>query len=55
MELKVMLAHLLLNYDFSFPQGVTERPKNLTIYSAVIPDTKAKLVFTPRARVTQIA
>jgi hypothetical protein len=48
MELKIMLAHLLLNYDFSFPEGVTERPKNLVIYGAVVPDTKAKLVFTPR-------
>ena len=48
MELKVMLAHLLLNYDISFPAGITERPKNVMIHIGVLPDSKAKLVFTPR-------
>jgi hypothetical protein len=48
MELKVMLAFLLLNWDISFPDDVTERPKNLIFNAAVIPDDKAKMVFTRR-------
>lgn len=48
MELKIMLAHILLEYDISYPAGVTERPKNVVFNGAIIPDTKALLVFRPR-------
>jgi len=48
MELKIMLAHILLEYDVSYPAGVTERPKNVVFNGAIIPDTKALLVFRPR-------
>jgi hypothetical protein len=47
-ELKLMLAHILLEYDISYPAGVTERPKNVVFNGAIIPDTKAHLVFRPR-------
>jgi len=47
-ELKLMLAHILLEYDISYPTGVTERPKNVVFNGAIIPDTKALLVFRPR-------
>ncbi|KDR75911.1 hypothetical protein GALMADRAFT_68551 [Galerina marginata CBS 339.88] len=48
MELKLMLAHILLEYDISFPPPITQRPKNLTFNGAIIPDPKAHLVFKPR-------
>lgn len=47
-ELKLMLAHILLEYDISYPAGVTERPKNVVFNGAIIPDTKAHLVFRSR-------
>lgn len=49
MELKVILAQLLLNYDFSLPPN-TARPKNFTFNTAVVPDTEAKIEF--RRRIT---
>lgn len=48
MELKLMLAHIFLEYDISYPAGVTERPKNVVFNGAIIPDTKALLIFRPR-------
>jgi hypothetical protein len=50
MELKIMLAHILLNYDIKFASGTTKRPTNTTFNGAIIPDTKAEMVFIPRAR-----
>jgi len=47
MELKIILAQLLLNYDFSLPPN-TSKPKNKTFQYVVIPDTKAKISFRPR-------
>ncbi|KAG6917813.1 hypothetical protein DXG01_000873 [Tephrocybe rancida] len=48
MELKIMLAHILLKYDISFPPGVVDRPANIVFNGAIVPDVKAHLVFTPR-------
>jgi len=48
MELKIMLAHILLHYDISYPPGIIRRPKNIIFNGAIIPDPKARLVFTPR-------
>ncbi|KAF8658273.1 hypothetical protein AX16_002049 [Volvariella volvacea WC 439] len=47
-ELKVMLAHILLNYDFRFVPKRPVRPKNLVFNGAILPDPKVHLVFTPR-------
>lgn len=47
-ELKMMLAHILLNYDISLPLGVLKRPRNISFDGAVVPDPKAELVFTER-------
>jgi len=49
MELKIMLAHILLDFDIQYPPGVTERPKNTIFNGAIAPDKKAHLVFKPRA------
>ncbi|KAG6830166.1 hypothetical protein H0H92_001895 [Tricholoma furcatifolium] len=48
-ELKMMLAHILLKYDISFPPGISTRPKNLLFNGAIVPDDKAQLVFTRRS------
>ena len=50
MELKIMLAHILLEYDFKYPSGITERPKNMIFNGAIIPDPKTHLLFTARAK-----
>lgn len=47
MVLKIILAQLLLNYDFSLPPN-TFRPKNKTFNGTVLPDTKANVFFRPR-------
>jgi hypothetical protein len=52
MQLKMLLAYILLNYDFHFPNGVTTRPENITFDAGIIPDPKAKLVFKRRTQVT---
>jgi len=52
MELKLMLAHILLEYEVSYPAGVTERPNNVVFNGAIVPDTKAHLVFMPRESIT---
>ncbi|KAF8973287.1 cytochrome P450 [Flammula alnicola] len=49
MELKIMLAHILLEYDISYPSGIIQRPKNVVFNGAIIPDTKAHLIFKPRS------
>ncbi|KAF8888638.1 cytochrome P450 [Infundibulicybe gibba] len=49
MELKIMLAHILLNYDFALPPGQTERPKTFEMNGGIVPDPKAHLIFTRRA------
>lgn len=48
MQIKVVLANVLLNYNISFPPGQTERPKNLYKGGLVRPDPRQKLVFVPR-------
>lgn len=47
-QIKVVLASVLINYDISFPPGQTERPKNLYKGGLVRPDPRQKLVFVPR-------
>ncbi|EXL39125.1 hypothetical protein FOCG_18114 [Fusarium oxysporum f. sp. radicis-lycopersici 26381] len=48
MQIKVVLANVLINYDISFPPGQTERPKNLYKGGLVRPDPRQKLLFLPR-------
>ncbi|TFK44689.1 cytochrome P450 [Crucibulum laeve] len=49
MELKIMLAHILLKYDVSFPPGANGRPKNMVFNGAVVPDPKAHMIFSLRS------
>ncbi|PPR01427.1 hypothetical protein CVT24_001901 [Panaeolus cyanescens] len=47
-ELKIMLAHCLLNYDFRFEDGRTEPPPPFWLGMAIIPDQKAEVMFRAR-------
>ncbi|KAL8711938.1 MAG: hypothetical protein Q9220_003634 [cf. Caloplaca sp. 1 TL-2023] len=49
MELKLLLAHLLLNYDFRFPDGVS-RPGNLVIDEFAGPNPWAKVLVRKRSK-----
>ncbi|KAF8204330.1 cytochrome P450 [Mycena galopus ATCC 62051] len=48
MELKIMLSHLLLNYDVRLADGAKEAPKSITFAHNVMPDMKACVTLTPR-------
>jgi len=48
MELKVMLAQLLLDYEFYYPEERATRPKNIYFELGIIPDPSVKLVFRRR-------
>jgi hypothetical protein len=47
MELKVMLAQILLGYDFKYPPDITTRPKDLLFELGVMPPS-VDLVFKKR-------
>jgi hypothetical protein len=48
MELKTMLAHMLLNYDLSLPDGVKTVPKPMALNGSVLPNPNACVVVRPR-------
>ena len=48
-ELKMILATLLMAYDFSFPEGKS-RPVNLTIDETIYPDPAARLIVKRRSQ-----
>ena len=50
MELKIMLSHILLHYDITLPPGTKQRAANFIFNGAIVPDSKAQLVFIPRPR-----
>lgn len=54
MELKLLLAHLLLKFDFRFPPG-TSRPPLLVIDEFVAPLPWAKVMVRRRQHVKQLA
>ncbi|KAL0572022.1 hypothetical protein V5O48_009943 [Marasmius crinis-equi] len=49
-ELKSMLAHCLLNYDFKFEDGRTQPPPPRWLGMAIIPDLNAQVMFRARRR-----
>ncbi|KAJ8692629.1 hypothetical protein PTI98_009925 [Pleurotus ostreatus] len=52
MQLKVIIAYFLLNYDIKFPAGQTTRPKNVVFAGAIFPPLNAHLLVKPRRRNT---
>ncbi|KAL0955893.1 hypothetical protein HGRIS_002090 [Hohenbuehelia grisea] len=53
MELKIMLAHLLLNYDFRLVDS--ERPQNVVFHGSALPNQKAHVIFSPRSTPGKVA
>jgi hypothetical protein len=47
-EIKAMFAHILLNYDVQLENGSMERPANLKVEAATMPNVKAKVMFRKR-------
>ena len=48
-EMKMILAHMLLLYDFKMPEGCG-RPKNFTIDTDMYPDRSARLLMRERVK-----
>jgi cytochrome P450 len=48
-EIKQIMVHLLLTYDFKFPPGTTARPDNLCIETQLIPSHSATIWLRKRA------
>lgn len=46
-EIKMVLAHLLLAYDFAYPEGQL-RPWNLTVDENIFPDPAARVLVRKR-------
>ncbi|TAQ88952.1 hypothetical protein B7494_g2745 [Chlorociboria aeruginascens] len=47
-EIKVILCHLILNYDFRFPAGQEERPDSVSMGDTLRPDTTREMMFRKR-------
>ena len=47
-QIKAVLANIILNYDISFPAGQSERPENHYKGGLIRPDPNQKIVFKPR-------
>jgi len=49
-QIKLLLACILINYDFSFPDQQEKRPPNLYIDERIAPDRSQKIRFQRRQR-----
>ncbi|KAH9923124.1 cytochrome P450 [Epithele typhae] len=47
-ELKVLIAYILLHYDFKLAGGATTRPENLYIDDSVVPNPTVEVMFRKR-------
>lgn len=46
--MKLLLATLILEYDFRFPNGQSARPPNFVMDVHVLPDMKQKIILSKR-------
>ncbi|KAM5451861.1 hypothetical protein MaudCBS49596_003689 [Microsporum audouinii] len=46
-EIKILLAHLIMNYDWAFPEG-RGRPENITLISALLIDPNSEVLCRRR-------
>lgn len=49
MQLKIMVAVIVLKYEFKFPGGKKIRPKDVVVDGFVMPPVKEHLLFKPRS------
>lgn len=47
-EIKAIMAYLLMEYDFKFPEGVKERPASIQVETQYLPNHAATLMFRKR-------
>lgn len=47
-EIKMIMVHLLMNYDFKFPDGITERPESFATETQCLPNHTAKVCLKGR-------
>ncbi|KAI5856521.1 cytochrome P450 [Tricharina praecox] len=47
-QIKIILSHLLMRYDFKFPDGQTQRPKSVHFEEAVNPNPDQEILFKRR-------
>ncbi|KAF2764143.1 putative cytochrome P450 [Teratosphaeria nubilosa] len=47
-EIKAIMAHILLHYDFKFPDGVNCRPPSIPVETQFLPNHSATLMFRKR-------
>ncbi|KAL1981482.1 hypothetical protein VTN96DRAFT_2511 [Rasamsonia emersonii] len=52
-SIKMILSNILLRYDFRFPGGSTERPRNVHLHEYVFPDPEAQIEFKLREEKSQ--
>jgi cytochrome P450 len=43
-EIKLILAHMLLNFDLRMPDGQDKRYENITIAHSILPDSKKEIL-----------
>lgn len=47
-EIKMIMVHLLMNYSFQFPDGVTVRPESFAAETQFLPNHTAKVMIRKR-------
>lgn len=47
-EMKLILAHLLIHYEFKFPDGQVSRPANVHVDERIWPDREQRVGFCVR-------
>ena len=50
MEIKMIMAHVLLEYDFRFEEGTVERPRNISFELQNSVDPGVKILFRRRGK-----
>ena len=50
MEIKIIMAHVLLEYDFRFEEGTVERPRNISFELQNSVDPGVRVLFRRRGK-----
>ncbi len=50
MEMKMILGHIVHEYDFKFPDGQTDRPENVYVDERIWPSRSQEIGFRLRSR-----
>ncbi|KAI0113596.1 cytochrome P450 monooxygenase [Nemania sp. FL0031] len=53
-EIKMIMAYLLLNFDFKFPEGQRTRPNSTTVETQLLPNEEATVRFKRRPNIYRL-